>query len=261
MSYVGGLLFSGVIYTGFKIFDYVVLPIVGSKYVNPARLPYKASRLEKLAPIDQVAILVAKLITIMFVYHCITFVMNEEVSGMVVNLNIVDILKSIAWWPLHMPFLFIFYDFFYTLWHWALHWPPIYPWIHKHHHRNLSPFRGNDDAVNTHPVEYIVGEYLHLFSVYALTLVHGPGVHAFTFLMFIFIGGSLASLNHTRIDVRLPYLFNVWAHDFHHRQPRCNFGQYIMLWDCVFGTFRQEPADKVKSTPTAAAPPVATPSS
>lgn len=254
MSYVGGVLFSSVIYVGFKVFDFVVIPIVGSKKVVPARLPYKASRLEKLATIDKLAILAAKLVTIMFVYHCIQFTLSDY-SGMAVNLDIGDILTSIAYWPLHMPFLFIFYDFFYTLWHWALHWPPIYPWIHKHHHRNLSPFRGNDDAVNTHPIEYITGEYLHLFSIWALTRVHGPGVHAFTFLMFIFIGGSLASLNHTRIDVRIPYVFNVWAHDFHHRQPRCNFGQYITLWDAVFGTFRFE-VDKPKGSvisPSAAA--------
>ncbi|RNF19350.1 putative C-5 sterol desaturase [Trypanosoma conorhini] len=146
--------------------------------------------------------------------------------------------------PLHLVVLFVVYDFFYTLFHWGLHWPPIYPLIHKHHHRQLTPFRGIDDSINDHPFEYVTGEYLHLFVLYLLTRVTPVGqVHALTAVVFIFIGGTLAGLNHTRIDVRIPYLFNVCAHDLHHAQFHYNYGQYIMLWDWVFGTFKSYPED------------------
>lgn len=235
MSYAGSLLFGAAIYFGFNFYNFVVVPAVGSTVTR--RLPDKVKPLEKLSTKDKVCIALAKLVTILFVYHCIQFV-TSEYSGMVCNLDIGDILRSVAWWPVHLPLLFIIYDLPYTLFHWFLHWKPIYPLVHKHHHRQMSPFRGNEDAINTHPLEYIPGEYLHLFSIWALTRIFGPGIHAVTLLMFVFIGGTLASLNHTRFDIRLPYVFNVWAHDFHHRQPQCNFGQYIMLWDLVFGTYR-----------------------
>lgn len=235
MSYAGSLLFGVVVYFGFNFYNYVVVPLFGK--LTTKRLPDKVKRLETLSSTDRAMIVIAKLITIMFVYHCIQFCTSES-SKITCNLNLHDILNAIAWWPVHLPLLFIIYDFPYTLFHWFLHWKPIYPLIHKHHHRQMSPFRGNDDAINTHPIEYITGEYLHLFAIWALALIF-PGLHAVTFLMFVFIGGTLASLNHTRYDIRIPYVFNVGAHDFHHRQPLCNFGQYIMLWDCVFGTFRQ----------------------
>lgn len=238
MSYVAQILFAGVVYVGFNIYNYVIIPIVGSKALVPQRLPDKAPRLEKLEFVDKLFITLSKLFSIVYVYHAIVFCTTPEYSGMSTSLEPADLLKALAMLPVHLPLLFIIYDFFYTLFHWALHWPPLYPLVHKHHHRQMSPFRGNDDAINVHPFEFISGEYLHLFSLFLLTRIFGPGVHWISFFMFNFIGGALASLNHTRIDMRIPYLFNVWAHDFHHRQPRCNYGQYIMLWDAVFGTFK-----------------------
>jgi len=63
--------------------------------------------------------------------------------------------------------------------------------------------------------------------------------HIVTLLVFIIIGGIAASLNHTRFDVRLLHgLYEVRAHDVHHRLPQTNYGQYIMLWDRVMGSFR-----------------------
>ena len=64
------------------------------------------------------------------------------------------------------------------------------------------------------------------------------------------LGGCLATLNHTRLDVAALYLpgtsvpiFGVRAHDTHHAIPNSNYGQYIMLWDWVMGTFRPHPQD------------------
>lgn len=236
MSYVGGLLFGAVVYIGFNFYNYVVLPMVGKSVAG--RLPDKVKRLETLTTTDNTYIVIAKLITIMFVWHCIQFCISDSVA-INCNFDLNDIMKSLMYLPIHLPLLFIIYDFPYTLFHWALHWKAIYPLVHKHHHRQMSPFRGNTDAINTHPFEYITGEYNHLFAMWVLTLLFPYTAHALTLLIFIFVGGTLASLNHTRVDLRVPYVYNVWAHDFHHRQPACNFGQYIMLWDLVFGTYRE----------------------
>lgn len=232
-------LFVVVIFVGFEFYNRVVIPFVG--LIVRSRIPYHVKPLEKLSAVDRICIFLAKAVTALFVYHTYKFTVNTEVSRISLEFTPEALKNSLMWLPLHLPFLFLSYDFFYTLFHWALHWPPIYPLIHKHHHRQMSPFRGNDDAINDHPFEYISGEYLHLLSVFLLTrVVPANQVHAVTVVLFIFIGGTLASLNHTRINFHIPFMFNVNSHDYHHRQPRVNFGQYIMFWDWVFGTYQAE---------------------
>lgn len=235
MSYVGGAVFTAVIYIGFNFYNYIVIPICAK--AQPHRIPDRAPRLEVLSTLDKTFITFSRLVTALFVWHCYQFVVSTDISGMSTDFSSDALADAAKMLPIHLPLLFVIYDFFYTLFHWALHWPPIYPLIHKHHHRQMTPFRGSTDAINVHPIEYVIGEYDHLWTMFLLTKIFGPGVHCLTFIAFIAIGGALASLNHTRIDVQLPYVFNVRAHDFHHRQPRCNYGQYLMLWDCVFGTF------------------------
>jgi sterol desaturase/sphingolipid hydroxylase (fatty acid hydroxylase superfamily) len=238
MSYAGYLLLTAVIYVAFGIYDHAITPLICSA-LQPAALPDKAPRLQKLELIDRVFITFSKLVTGLFIYHSILFITSgEELSRMSIDFSAAAIGQSVLMLPVHLPVMFIIYDFFYTLFHWALHWPPLYAYVHKHHHRQMSPFRGNTDAINVHPFEYVVGEYNHLWTLFLLTRVLPAGsVHAVTFLVFVVLGGALASLNHTRHDIRIPYVYNVNAHDFHHRQYRCNYGQYIMLWDLVFGTF------------------------
>eukprot|EP00331_Platyophrya_macrostoma_P022755 CAMPEP_0176435044 /NCGR_PEP_ID=MMETSP0127-20121128/17064_1 /TAXON_ID=938130 /ORGANISM="Platyophrya macrostoma, Strain WH" /LENGTH=274 /DNA_ID=CAMNT_0017817949 /DNA_START=42 /DNA_END=866 /DNA_ORIENTATION=- len=251
MSAVTGAAFTAVIYFGFNFYNYLVIPLCGK--LQPLRIPDRAPRFEKLAWIDHIYITFSRLVTALFVYHCYLFT-TSSYSGMNTSFDSDSVIACLIQMPLQLPMAFIIYDFFYTLFHWALHWEPIYPLIHKHHHRQMTPFRGNADAINVHPIEYVVGEYDHLFTMFLMTRIFGTGnVHALLFIVFIAIGGALASLNHTRFDIQLPYVFNVRAHDYHHRQPLCNFGQYIMLWDCVFGTFMPcEPrssdaqADKLK---------------
>ena len=245
MSYAGGLLFTAVIYVGFNVYNYAVIPLV-CKTLHPPTLPDRAPRLQKFETMDKIYITFSKIITALFVYHCVQFVTSTDVSRMSMDMSLSSIISAVAMLPIHLTFLFIVYDFFYTLFHWALHWPPLYSYVHKHHHRQMTPFRGNEDAINVHPFEYVTGEYNHLLAMFIATRVFPVGsLHAVTFLMFIFVGGALASLNHTRHDVRIPFIYNVNAHDFHHRQYRCNYGQYIMLWDAVFGTFMPYTSEQV----------------
>lgn len=233
------VVFLVVIFLGFEFYNRIVIPFVGV-FVR-SRIPVHAKPLEKLTVLDKLYIFLAKAVTALFVYHTYKFTVATEVSRISLNFAPNAITTALKWFPLHLFLLIVMYDFFYTLFHWALHWPPIYPLVHKHHHRQMSPFRGNSDAINDHPFEYISGEYLHLFSLFLLTRFCPPQqVHAITVILFIFIGGTLASLNHTRINFHIPFMFNVNSHDYHHRQPRVNFGQYIMFWDWVFGTYQAE---------------------
>jgi sterol desaturase/sphingolipid hydroxylase (fatty acid hydroxylase superfamily) len=116
----------------------------------------------------------------------------------------------------------------------------VYRLVHKHHHRQHAPSRGNTDAINVHPFEFVVGEYIHLLSLLICGHLLRDGVHVGAVMTFIVLGGVAASLNHTRLDVRVPWgVYEVRAHDVHHRLPKSNYGQYTMAWDRLLGTFRQ----------------------
>lgn len=166
---------------------------------------------------------------------------------------------SLANTILPIPLLFITYDFFYTLLHWFLHVKSIYVYIHKHHHHQKAPSRANIDAVNVHPLEFFLGEFNHILALHLvvrgvpLVGFHGISVSWVGATLFIALGGVVAGLNHTRHDVvvRIPSwscdgegnkkswtVFDSKHHDVHHRIPQSNYGQYSVLWDKYFGTFR-----------------------
>jgi len=164
---------------------------------------------------------------------------------------------------LPVPLLFITYDFFYTLLHLTLHIKGIYAYVHKHHHHQKAPSRANVDAVNVHPLEFFLGEFNHVLALHIVVRgvpligYHGVDVSWLGAATFIGLGGVLAGLNHTRHDVvvRIPpfsssldgdekpkkgyTVFDSKHHDVHHRIPQSNYGQYTVIWDRIFRTFRE----------------------
>jgi sterol desaturase/sphingolipid hydroxylase (fatty acid hydroxylase superfamily) len=182
-----------------------------------------------------------KVATVPFVYFLLRFALHEpRVILAPQQVNFVNALVPI-------PCLFIIYDFFYTILHWALHIQSIYGYIHKHHHHQKAPSRANVDAVNVHPIEFFLGEYNHLLAVFLYTRVLNQTLHFIVLPIFLALGAVMAGWNHTRFDVHFSFkigrnsrwtLFDSKYHDVHHRIPQSNYGQYIMLWDHIFGTFR-----------------------
>lgn len=139
---------------------------------------------------------------------------------------------------LAVPLLFITYDLFYTILHGALHIKGIYGYIHKQHHHQKAPSRGNIDAVNVHPIEYFLGEFNHLLALH-LVATYFVQIHITAVAVFLGLGGYLAGLNHTRYDIVLfGGIYDSKAHDVHHRIPQSNYGQYTMFWDKLFGFYR-----------------------
>ena len=102
--------------------------------------------------------------------------------------------------------------------------------------------RANVDAVNVHPIEFFLGEYNHLFACYLYCHVMNLELHIIAVVLFLLIGGTLAGLNHTRFDCSWSLfgitIYDSKYHDVHHRIPQSNYGQYIMLWDWIFGSLR-----------------------
>jgi len=206
-------------------------------------LPARGKPLEVLETRDRQFIAFSQVAVVVMTFHYLQYMASSP---------------SVLWRPEEISLLntllplvlyFVVYDAFYAPFHCFLHHRSVYTYVHKHHHRQVVPTRGNTDAINVHPFEFLMGEYNHVLAIFLVSR-YVLTVHALSCLLFVVLGGCLATLNHTRLDVsslRLPGtsipIFGVRAHDTHHAIPNSNYGQYIMLWDWVMGTYRLHPQD------------------
>uniref|UniRef100_A0A7S3VAD9 Fatty acid hydroxylase domain-containing protein n=1 Tax=Chaetoceros debilis TaxID=122233 RepID=A0A7S3VAD9_9STRA len=232
-------------------FEFISFAVHKSGYVFQQKLiPVRGKHLDEFSKTDRLYITLNKLATIPFIYIFVKFLYHEP--------NAKWSLQEISFTNLLLPIVafFIIYDFFYTLLHWALHIQAIYGYVHKHHHRQKAPSRANTDAVNVNPIEFFLGEYNHLFTIFIYTTILGFDLHVLTVPLVLATGAVLAGLNHTRYDSTVVLPFSVFGrritiydskwHDVHHRIPQSNYGQYTNLWDRIFGTFREyDPNDRV----------------
>jgi len=223
-----------VIFLGLQILAWIV-PVLFGKW---SLIPFiQQNHLDEFSTQDKQYIFINKCFTALFVYHILIALKSmQETHPFASGFNELTLLNFFG----ALTCFYVFYDFWYTNFHRFLHLGFIYPFVHKHHHRQKAPSRGNLDAINVHPFEFFVGEYLHLFSVFIIHFFCFK-THIFSVVVFILLGGILASLNHTRFNVVVKLLMNIYAvsaHDVHHEYFQYNFGQYTMLWDCIFGTYR-----------------------
>jgi sterol desaturase/sphingolipid hydroxylase (fatty acid hydroxylase superfamily) len=235
------LLFGCLMLTAFEILNLVTKHT--QRWMKTDLIPVRGKHLDDLGQVDKLFIGLNKLATPPFVYLYLRFALQN--NAIPIHLNDVSVWNLLG--PL--PILFLVYDFFYTILHGVLHIPAMYSYIHKHHHHQKAPSRANVDAVNVHPVEFFLGEYNHLLTLY-LVSQYIMQVHMFTSLLFLVVGALLTGWNHTRFDVSFGgsfFLYDSKAHDVHHRIPQSNYGQYTMVWDYyVFGTYRPyNPNDRI----------------
>ena len=213
---------TGLIVTGMSILNIVVPALFG----GAEKIEVRGKHLDEFEFTDLLFITINKLLTALFVYHVVHVCYYSE--GILLQHEDVTLLNTVG----SLACFYAVYDYGYMWFHRILHIPSLYAYVHKHHHRQKAPSRGNLDAINVHPFEFVVGEYLHLLTVYIVPC------HVYAVAFFILVGGVLASLNHTRFDISVPGFYSVKAHDVHHRVPMSNYAQYTMFWDKLHGSFR-----------------------
>eukprot|EP00040_Diaphanoeca_grandis_P039802 m.260196 g.260196 ORF g.260196 m.260196 type:complete len:263 (-) comp39410_c0_seq1:39-827(-) len=227
-------IFAIVITIGWEIMQMIVMKL--PEIFSAKQIPIRGKHLDVLEGIDVACIAFNRLLSFLFVFNVLQFIFGSgaETGHIIWSMDQASFLNVGG----SLVAMFLFYDFFYCLFHMALHHRSVYALVHKHHHRQKAPSRGNADAINVHPFEFAVGEYLHLFTVAIIPC------HVIAVFLFIAIGGLAASLNHCRHEVKLPLkIFNTKFHDQHHVVPNTNYSQYISFWDMVWGSFRDHPDD------------------
>merc|ERR1712216_210101 len=94
-----------------------------------------------------------------------TKVMTAGATKTAWDANLGKTTSAIVHYAVSVILMYVTYDFFYYWFHRTLHLRSLYKFVHKHRHRQHAPTRGNLDAINVHPFEFICGEYNHLLAV------------------------------------------------------------------------------------------------
>jgi sterol desaturase/sphingolipid hydroxylase (fatty acid hydroxylase superfamily) len=113
-------------------------------------------------------------------------------------------------------------------------------WLHAMHHSSERLYFIN--GMRLHPLNYVVGFALSVFPVMFMGFSHEA------ILGYLAIAQPVVLLQHANIDLRHGVLNKVFStpevHRWHHstipNEANRNFGNALLIWDHVFGTFKSE---------------------
>ena len=144
-------------------------------------------------------------------------------------------------WVLAGEFALYFFGFdtyFYWL-HRLMHMEPIYTWVHKIHHRSISP--NPLTTLSVSPLESLInGGFMPLFTM--LVAVHPTTLALMgpcTVLMGFYVHSGIEFFpkwwNRTWLT---RWFITATFHDQHHRYFKGNYGGFTTIWDWICGTVR-----------------------
>jgi sterol desaturase/sphingolipid hydroxylase (fatty acid hydroxylase superfamily) len=146
-----------------------------------------------------------------------------------------------SWWVNGLEFVayFFLFDTYFYWFHRLMHIEPIYTWVHKIHHRSVSPNLLTTLSVS--PLESIInGGFVPLFT--ALVTLHSSSmllIGPVNILMGLYVHAGYEFLprwwNRTWLT---KWFITTTFHDQHHRYFNWNFGGYSPIWDYMCGTVR-----------------------
>ena len=124
--------------------------------------------------------------------------------------------------------------------HSLLHWRPLYKYVHRLHHRNVTP--GPWSGISMHPVEHIL--YFSFFLVWWVLPVHP--------LLILLTGlykGIEPTVSHSgfqkiTIGKKLKIEAGDFFHQLHHGLFKVNYGNNIVPLDALFGNWHDGESDK-----------------
>ena len=162
---------------------------------------------------------------------CLIFNSFIETCFMLWLVNYTIVTVSI-FFPFNFILLFILDDILYAPYHHILHIKPFFSYIHFRHHKITNPSKHYIHASMEHPIEMIGALLLHSFMIYTMHSV----LDKISVLMHILIKAIGACLNHSGKDVQF-LLYKSSHHHLHHMYRKCNYSQYIFIYDKLIGTY------------------------
>jgi len=146
-----------------------------------------------------------------------------------------------TWWVMGLEYVayFVGFDTWFYWWHRLMHKEPVYTWVHKLHHRSVSPNLLTTLSVS--PFESIInGGWVPLFT--AMLTVHSDTmllIGPTNILMGLYVHSGYEFFprwwNRSWLT---KWFITATFHDQHHRYFNWNFGGYTTVWDRICGTVR-----------------------
>ena len=143
------------------------------------------------------------------------------------------------------PLLFLIHDTYFYWVHRLMHHPILFKWIHLVHHKSTNPSPWA--AYAFHPLEAIVEQGVVFIFYFTLPIHITQLVFFFLFSIINNVYGHLGyelyprNFNKTMIGKWINTSTN---HNQHHQYFKGNYGLYLLFWDRMMGTIRDDYDEK-----------------
>ncbi len=139
------------------------------------------------------------------------------------------------------PVLFFMHDTYFYFTHRAMHHPALFKWFHLVHHQSTNPSPWA--AYAFHPLEAVVEQGI-VFIFYFTLPIHITHLALFFLFSIVYnIYGHLGYELYPRSFAKSSigrWVNTSTSHNQHHQYFKGNYGLYLLVWDRVFGTIRED---------------------
>lgn len=139
------------------------------------------------------------------------------------------------------PVLFFMHDTYFYFTHRAMHHPALFKWFHLVHHQSTNPSPWA--AYAFHPLEAFVEQGI-VFIFYFTLPIHISHLALFFLFSIVYnIYGHLGYELYPRSFATSSigrWINTSTSHNQHHQYFKGNYGLYLLVWDRVFGTIRED---------------------
>jgi len=148
---------------------------------------------------------------------------------------------GMAYYLLAFPIMFVIHDTYFYWIHRIMHHPSLFKWFHLVHHKSTNPSPWA--AYAFHPLEAILENGIILIFYFSIPMhvTHVPIFFLFSIIYNIYghLGWELYPKGFSRTAIGRWVNTSV-AHNQHHKYFKGNYGLYLLFWDRVMGTLRED---------------------
>ncbi len=158
---------------------------------------------------------------------------------------------GLTYYFLAFPIMFVLHDTYFYWIHRLMHHPVLFKYLHLVHHQSTNPSPWA--AYAFHPLEAILenGIIILFYFTIPMHVTHVPIFFLFSIVYNIYghLGWELYPKGFQQTLVGR-WVNTAVAHNQHHKYFKGNYGLYLLFWDRVMGTLREDydqAFDSVKS--------------
>lgn len=147
--------------------------------------------------------------------------------------------------------MFLMHDTYFYWMHRMMHHPRLFKWIHLVHHKSVNPSPWA--AYSFHPLEAIVEVGILVVFLFTIPIHKFHLLFFFLFMIIYNVYGHLGFELYPKGFSKHPigrWINTSVNHNQHHQYFKGNYGLYLLFWDRLMGTIRQDynlKYDEVKS--------------